>query len=795
MRTRHRLYVAGFFLLLAVAPIAYQIDRAAQSLPTLDGDFPLAGLTQRVRVEFDSLAVPTVHATSREDAYRALGYLHARDRLFQMDLQRRKSAGRLAEIWGEKALDLDRGQRHYRLAEATAATLAHLSPDERAILSAYAEGVNAVISSAREFPPEFRLLHYRPEPWQPTDSLLVAATMFQTLTDQEADERMLTIMQACLPESVTAFLTPDTDDYLRTLAGGSASWRPVRPVPVDDIARLIAEAQESTPDQAWVEPEATNLGSNNWAVSGSKTADGRAIIANDMHLSLGVPNIWYRAHLRYMGRQLSGVTLPGLPLVVVGSNGHVAWGFTNLNGDVQDLVRLELKPDDSHQYRTATGWRAFEDKAETILVRDAAPVHLSQRGTIWGPVLQNELLGSPVALHWSALDSGAVNLRLLDMDGAATLQEAMHTLNRFGAPPQNAVIADERGHIGWTLTGFLPRRRGLDGSVAEYWSSGDKGWDGYLEPDQLPRLIDPPEGFIATANQRVTGKEGVPMIGHNFAHGYRAFRIRQRLAEQPRLSEADLAAIQLDTVSEFYEFYRELALSVLSTQSSLAEPDLAEIDSVVREWDGRLAPGSVGIALLLSWRAAMAKAIFTPLLRRCHEIDPAFTYQWREMEIPLRALLQQGVPGLPRQKSQDWGDFLLTTLHQAALELKREQGMKDLRQITWGRVNTIRIQHPFSRAASWASGFLDMPELAGACNSNCVKVLYDRSGASERLVVSPNHMEDGLLEMPGGQSGHPLSSHFRDQQATWASDHMQPFLPGQPLHRLVLNPTLAPVKP
>jgi len=795
MRTRHRLYVAGFFLLLAVAPIAYQVDRAAQSLPPLDGEFPLAGLTHSVRVEFDSVAVPMVHANSREDAYRVLGYLHARDRLFQMDLQRRKSAGRLAEIWGDKALELDRGQRQYRFAEAAAAALTHLSPDERAILSAYAEGVNAVISNAREFPPEFRLLHYRPEPWRPDDSLLVAATMFQTLTDQEADERMLTIMQACLPESVTAFLTPDTDDYLQTLAGGSASWRPVRPVPTDDIARLIAEAEESPPGHAAVEPEATNLGSNNWAVSGAKTADGRAIIANDMHLSLGVPNIWYRAHLRYAGRQLSGVTLPGLPLVIVGSNGHVAWGFTNLNGDVQDLVKLELKPDDPNQYRTVTGWRTFEDKAETILVRDAAPVHLSQRVTLWGPVLEHGLLGSTVALRWSALDPAAVNLRLLDMDNAATLQDAMHTLNRFGAPPQNAVIADERGHIGWTLTGFLPKRRGLDGSVGEYWSRGDKGWDGYLVPDQLPRLIDPPEGFIATANQRVTGKEGAPMIGHNFAHGYRAFRIRQRLAEQPRLSEADLSDIQLDTVSEFYEFYRQLALSVLSTQSLAAEPDLAEIDAAVRAWDGRLEPGSVGIALLLGWRTAMAKAIFTPLLQRCHQIDPAFTYQWREMETPLRALLRQGVPGLPRQKGRDWGDFLLTTLHQTALELKREHGMEDLRQITWGRINIVRIQHPFSRATSWASWFLDMPELAGACNSNCVKVLYDRSGASERLVVSPNHMQDGLLEMPGGQSGHPLSSHFRDQQQAWATDRMQALLPGEALHRLVLNPVMAQTQP
>jgi len=795
MRTRHRLYVAGFFLLLAVAPIAYQIDRAAQSLPALDGEFPLAGLSQPARIEFDGLAVPMVHAATREDAYRVLGYLHARDRLFQMDLQRRKSAGRLAEIWGETALNLDRKQRLYRFAEAAAAALAHLIPAERAVLTAYAEGVNAVIAGAREFPPEFRLLHYRPEPWQPSDSLLVAATMFQTLTGQEADDRMLTVMRECLPESVTAFLTPDTDDYQHTLVGGPDSWRPARPVPVEDIARLIGESGQSGVDAAWVNPEATNLGSNNWAVSGAKSLDGRAMIANDMHLSLGVPNVWYRAHLRYAGRQLSGVTLPGLPLVVVGSNAHVAWGFTNLNADVQDLVRLELKPDDPDRYRTAEGWRPFDVITETIAVRDAAPHQLRLRGTIWGPVLENTLLDSPVALRWSALDPAAVNLRLLDMDSAATLEDAMFTLNRFGAPPQNAVIADEQGHIGWTLTGFLPRRRGLDGSRAENWSAGDKGWEGYLEPDQMPRLIDPPEGFIATANQRVTGRNGSPLIGHNFAHGYRAFRIRQRLAEQSRLRESDLNAIQQDTVSEFYEYYRRLALSVLASATWSTEPELAEIEAAVREWDGRMEPESVGIVLLVSWRASLAKAILKPLLHRCKQADPAFTYQWREMETPLRALLRQGVPSLLRQNGQQWSDFLLATLRQAASDIKHDHEVDDLRQMTWGRANIVRIQHPISRAASWAGLILDMPAVPGACNSNCVKVLYDRSGATERLVVSPSHMADGLLEMPGGQSGHPLSNHFRDQQTAWETDHMQNFLPGPPEHHLVLKPAAPPIKP
>jgi penicillin amidase len=782
-------YVLGFVLLALLAPVAYQVDRAAMSLPKLDGEARVAGLSAPVEVEFDGYGIPTVAAANRADAFRALGFLHARDRLFQMDLMRRKSAGRLAEIFGDKAVAVDLDQRGLQLQDAAAAIVAALPPGQRAVAAAYAAGVNAHIESAREVPPEFRLLKYKPEPWREEDSILVALGMFQTLgLDQMDSERMLTVMEEKLPAEVAAFLTPDTDEYTQTLVGGSESRRPPRPVPAEALARLLDENRGTTLGRAAVDPDPVSVGSNNWAVSGRKTLDGRAMIADDMHLPLGIPNVWYRARLRYGTADLTGTTLPGVPVVVVGSNGHVAWGFTNVDGDFLDLVRLEVNPANPSQYRTPAGWQNFETRTETVRVKDADPVTVELQRTHWGPVAATPLLGQPVAFRWAALDPAAVNLGLLDMDTANSLETAMAVLNRAGSPPQNVVLADDRGRIGWTYMGAFPRRRGFDGSVSLSFADGRAGWDGYLAPEDLPRVVDPPEGFLATANNRTVGKAYPYPIGHSFSNGYRAFRIRERLAAAEHLTEKDMFALQLDTTSGFYEFYRQLALGALAGDSAAGDPILEEARREIEAWNGRLDPDSRGIGLLVRWRSDLAKAVFSPVLGRCVGADPHFAYQWRQQETPLRELLRQQIPAtLPDRRQPHWPAFLRATLAESSASIKREHEVSRLEELPWGKVNAIRVQHPFSRALPAAGAILDMPELAGACNSFCLKVLHGVHGASERLAVSPNHPEDGILHMPGGQSGHPFSPHYRDQQDAWTAGMPLPFMPGQAEHRLRLT--------
>lgn len=787
MNTRRFLYLLGFALLFVIAPVAYQIDRIAQSLPIMDGEAGLPGLSSKAEVTADEFGIPSVQAATREDAFRVLGYLHARDRLFQMDLMRRKTAGRLAEIFGKEAVNLDRRQRIYGFERAAEDAVDRLPADQRSVLQAYAEGVNAFVVRAKALPFEFRFLGYRPDVWRLEDSMLVALSMFQILNGNDGDERALTLMEHYLPPEVTAFLTPDTDPYATVLLGGADSHRPVREVPVKSIAGLIEEAGSRIFGHA-VEPEAPSIGSNNWAVGGTKTGDGRAIVANDMHLGLSVPNIWYRARLLYGDTDLSGVTLPGVPLVVVGSNRHVAWGFTNVDADLLDLVRIELDPANPGRYRTPGGWQPLETRTETIVVKDGEPETIELKSTIWGPIAPEPLLGQPVAIRWTALDPQAMNLGLLDMDRAKTLNEAMAVMNRAGAPPQNVVLADDAGHIAWTYMGFFPKRLGFDGSVSVSWADGRARWDGFIPPDELPRVIDPDEGFLVTANNRTLGKEYPYVIGHNFSYSYRAYRIAETLKEMSRISEEDMLALQLDTVSEFFEFYRRLALSVLSGGSE--DGGLADAKRAIEGWNGRFDADSTGIALLAEWRRSLSKAVFAPLLSRCAAADPGFAYAWREQETPLRTLLEEQSPQtLPNRQYADWRSFLTETLRQSAEAIKRRNGIEQLDHLTWGQINRIHLSHPFSRSFALAGWILDMPEEpASGCRSFCVRVLFDGHGASERMVVSPSHAEDGILHMPGGQSGHPFSAHYRDQQKAWAEGDVLPFLPGAAKHHLTLTP-------
>ncbi|HUL11318.1 MAG TPA: penicillin acylase family protein, partial [Methylococcaceae bacterium] len=746
------------------------------------------GLSAPVTVYSDDLAVPSITAASREDAQRVLGYLHARDRLFQMEVLRRKSAGRLAELFGESALTLDRQQRSYGFEQAARTILASLPPDQRRALEAYAMGVNGFIEQAHDLPPEFIALGFQPAPWRLEDSLLVALGVFQILNGQEQDERMLSVMEKALPPDLFAFLTPDVDSYTTVLLGGPESRRPARPIPARAFAALGQPDTNLT--AGGVDSEAVIAGSNNWVVSGAKTRDGRAIVANDMHLRLGLPNIWYRACLRYAGRELIGLTLPGLPMLVAGSNGRIAWGFTNVDADVLDLVKLELNPANPEEYRTPEGWRAFERRTETIRVKDGGEIPIELRDTVWGPVSSAPLLGQPVAVRWTALDPSFVDLGLLDMTEADTLEQAMSVMNRSGGPPQNVVLADADGRIAWTYLGRFPRRRGFDGSVSLSWAERPTAWDGFIPPEQLPRVIDPPEGYLATANNRTLGRDYPYVIGHNYAHGYRAYRIAERLRQMSKATEADLLELQLDTWSEFFEFYRQLALSALD-DAARRDPLLEEAARYIDAWNGRMDVESLGIGLLATFRQKLAETVFAPMVGRCREMDASFAYTWRKMETPLRALLTERIPDtLPDKRYADWHALILDVLKTSAGELKEKHRVASLAELSWGKINRITIRHPFSQSAPALSWLLDMPTADSAgCSGFCVRILGGGHGATERMVISPDHPGDGILHMPAGQSGHPLSGHYRDQQPAWQEGIPLAFRPGDARHRLVFEPT------
>lgn len=762
------LSVAGSLLLLAALGV-----RAA-FCPRLGGRAELAGLGAQVDVRFDALAIPTIRARSLADAHAALGYVTARERLAQMDLLRRKSAGTLAAVLGPELLESDSLQRHYGMAQVAEAVVARLPEDQRAALEAYARGVNAYLESAPILPFEFSVLDYRPAPWRASDSVLVVLGMFQVLSDSEALERSRTIVARHAPAEVAAFLFAEDDPYTRALLQERSAGR-VPAVPFlaaqRSSRRLSARAGEAP------------VGSNGWAIAGSRTRDGRALVANDMHLELGLPNVWYRAQLEVGATRLMGLTLPGVPLLIAGSNGKVAWGLTNVEADVLDLVEIEQV--DAARYQSERGPQPFTLRQERVEVRGQAPVNLTVRETVWGPVLPRTLLGRPVALRWSALDPAAVDLGLLGLSSARDVREAVEVLNRAGMPPLNALLADSGGEIAWTVTGRYPRRRGFTGAESSSFADGKRGWEGYLEPSELPRRLSPRAGFVVNANQRMTAT-GEPSLGHDYVYGYRAYRIQQRLAGLAASSERDSLSLQLDTRSEPFELYRRVALAALErlkSRSGLREQARAALAA----WDGRAERSSRGFALLRGLRRELVERLYAAWLGPAATVEPGFELDFADVDAPLTRALERDDEAPFRAFPGGRDQLVLAAIDAAGAALAAAHGARALPSLRWGEVSKVQLNHPLS-ALPGLGLLLDMEarELAGC--GLCVRMNAGTLGASERMVVSPSRESDGILHMPGGQSGSPFSPHYGDQQSAWVEGRPLPFLAGAEVERLTLLP-------
>jgi penicillin amidase len=785
MFKRGLFYTCLLSMVLIIIALAGGFLWLQQSSTQLDGEVSLTKLSAPVTVASDAHGIPVINANTRLDAVRSLGYLTARDRLFQMDLMRRKNAGRLAELFGQIAVDSDIKTRTYGFYRLANVIINKLPAEHKAYLQAYSDGVNSFIST-NALPFEFTVLGYQPEAWHIEDSILVALGMFDMLTAwTEEEERMLTVMEKTLPADIVAFLTPDTDRFTDSLLHNNSSARPVKPIPVATLKAALAPQ----PLANSVQLRDFFVGSNAWAVSGAKTHDGRAILANDMHLGLSVPTLWYRCEMVVGKARVAGVMLPGTPLLIAGSNEFIAWGSTNLSGDFLDLVSLEINPDNANEYKVGNNWKAFENVLESINVKGEPAKQITVKQTIWGPVSSQPLLNKSVAIHWTALDSDAVNMGLMDLEAAQTLEQAVHIVNHAGGPQLNVLLADNSGHIAWTLMGKIPKRYGNDGAVSRSWAKGNIGWQGYVDADELPRQINPPEGFLVSANDRRLGTQYPYTIGRQFADGYRAYRITQRLNELTAINEWSLFELQLDTESEFYDFYQQLALSVLSPKLIAQQPELGELRNYLLAWDGKANTDSLGFALLVKFRQQLAKSVFTPFLTAAKQADKDFDYSWTYIDTPLQALLtEKPVSLLPDNHYADWNAFILGQLTHSAEQLKAKHPDKSLAELTWGNVNIAKVKHPFSNAIPLLGWLLDMPEDELAGCAACVRVAGANFGASERMVVSPAHLDEGLLHIPAGQSAHPLSPYYRDQQAYWVHGLPLALLTGKAQHSLVFKP-------
>jgi penicillin amidase len=785
---KRRLFrAAGFLLaglLLAGAAGGFWLKRElTASLAQLDGARALPGLGAPVTVERDARGVPTIRAANRIDVARALGFVHAQERFFQMDLQRRLAAGELAELMGPPVLKYDREYRLHRFRDVARRVVAQASPDQRAQLEAYAAGVNAGLGALGARPFEYLLLRQTPAPWRAEDSALCLLAMFIMLQEDPGHrESRLGQMREVLPAQLFAFLVPDGTEWDAPLSGAPRSQPPVPGPEVCDLRRL----GRSGPDAGASAPEAFP-GSNSWALAASRTRDGRAILANDMHLAISVPNTWYRASLVCPGATVTGITLPGIGAVAVGSNGRVAWGFTNSYGDFRDLVILE--PAGADGYRTPGGARRFEHLQETIKVRGAPDDHLDLLETLWGPVVDTDAKGRRRVLRWVAHDPEAVNFGSLGLEQAGSVPEAMAVANRAGIPAQNFVCADAGGHIGWTIMGRLPVRVGFDGRVPVSWADGARRWAGWLAPGAYPRIVDPPSGQIWTANARVVDGAMLAKLGDGgYDLGARARQIRDDLSALGPATERDMLPIQLDDRALFLTRWQQLLLRTLTPEALRAQPKRAELRRLVETWGGRAEPDSTGYRIVRGFRlvlqeqvsASFARAFGGPGERR---FIVGFAGQ---SEGPLWALVTQRPGHLLDPGFKDWDQQLLAAVDTTIARLTRDG--TPLAQCTWGRLNSPKVQHPLSKALPMLSRWLDMPTLPIPGDAQMPRVQDREFGASERLAVSPGHEADGYFMMPCGQSGHPLSPNYGDGHRDWVAGRPGPFLPGPTVHRLVLKP-------
>lgn len=781
-------------LAMAAALTGYGLLRG--SLARLEGRHPVPGLQAEVAIERDALGVPRITADARDDATRALGYLHAQERFFQMDLLRRSAAGELAELLGPSLVKTDRATRRHRFTARLEAALVGLDEPSRALLDAYTAGVNAGLADLRVRPVEYLLLRQQPRPWRPRDTLLVVAAMYLDLGLETADSDLAAErVRATLPPALAEYLLPQAGRWDAPLQDG-----PPLPPPVPTAAELsdAPRAIAHVPADEDAVPIQDRAGSNNWAVAGRLTRDGRALFANDMHLGLSLPNTWYRAAIRVSPHGdddpgTVGVTLPGTPAVVVGSNGHVAWGFTNAYADWLDLVVLETDPADSNRYRTPDGWATLQTHLEVIAVARAAPETLRVRESRWGPVWARDTAGRPLALRWAAHDPGAINVELARMADVRTVDEAVALAPRLGIPGQNLVCADRDGRIAWTVAGRVPKRFGWNGRWPASWADGTCGWDGWVDAASQPRIVDPPEGRLWTANNRVAAGEDLRRLGDGgYGLGARALQIRDALRAMDRPDEAAMLALQLDDRALMLDQWRQLELASLDGAAAPADSATAArralFAKLAREnWDGHASIGSVGYRVVRAATGNLIDAVYAALTGPCRRADPAFDARYLPLRhAVVRDLLEVRPARLLPTGCRTWDDVVTGAVDTTMARLAA-YGQPDSTW-TWGARNRADIAHPFAALDRRLRRWLAAPATLLPGDSNMPRVQHPSSGASERLVVSPGREQDGLFHMPGGQSGHPLSPYFLAGHDDWVQGNATPLLPGAASHRLRLQP-------
>ena len=782
---------------------AYIIARAA--LPQLDGSLPVKGLSAAVKVTRDSHGVPAIEAATLEDLFLAQGYVTAQDRLWQMDVMRRLAGGELSEILGEDTLRIDREQRILGLRAAARKSLQMASPRDRSYFDAYARGVNAFMETHNNgLPIEFRILKYRPKPWQAEDSILIANLMVKDLN-------YYTFGEALGREKILAKLGPELTADLYV----NRSWHDRPPTVMredlndqenqgdsdddddeDDGPDNSVTQRRGVAPEIWAQgkPEAVD-GSNDWVVSGAHTVTGKPLLSDDMHLAHQMPNLWYEAHLKSGRLDVAGVTLPGMPYVIVGHNQHIAWGFTNVGPTVADAVIENFNVQGA--YQTPQGWRQPEHRAEVIHIKDRPDVTVDVRLTRHGPIITDILPGEtrPVALRWTLYEG--LHMAFFDVDAAQNWEEFRKAFSQLDAPGQNVVYADVDGNIGYQATGHVPIRAAGDGSLPVSGADDAHEWTGYIPFDKLPSIYNPPSGVIATANGRITPDRYPYSISAQWEAPWRAERIYHVLESGRKFAAADMLALENDIHSE-NDLYAAERFVYAIDHAAKPSAGAKQAADLMRNWDGRMLASSAAPTVAVRAGEELTRLLLEPRLGPVSE-DPKQqkiplswqTYDWQMQTVWLQnVLLHQPKRWLPEQYPNY--DELLTAAVQAAVN--GPDAPKDLASWQWGRLNAVDIEHPvlgkIPFVRRWAAP--GVREQSGS--KYTVKAVTRSHGPSERFTANLADLDQSTLNTVTGQSGNFLSPHYMDQWKVWyeGSTFTLPFtsqaVAATGAHWLVLEP-------
>lgn len=769
--------IAGL-VVLAGAGVTYTLVR---SKPALEGTLALSGLSAPVTIARDAQGVPVIQGATRADLARALGFLHGQERFFQMDLIRRAAAGELSGLLGpvQLVIDLDERRRLHRFRHRASQALANASATEQLLLQAYADGVNEGLAMLGARPFEYALLLARPEPWQPADSLLAGYAMYLDLQDDRALlERNRAATLAKLGPDLTAFLFPPGSPVDSALDG---STLPEPPLPGALPAASASPAGGVPP----LPPPAP--GSNTWAVGGALTESGAALVADDMHLGLSVPGTWYRARLVQTGGEggldITGVTLPGTPMIITGSNGYVAWGYTNSYIDTADRILLDPVPGQPDSYLTPDGLRTLTKTNEPICPAWSSCHDLVVEETIWGPVVERDAEGRRVALRWTAHDADAIRIApMARLERARSVAEAIEAAHLSRQPQQNFVVGDAAGNVAWTIIGAVPERFGHDGTLPTSWADGSRGWGGMLPPDRVPVILNPEHHRIWTANARIVGGDAYALLGDGgYDMGARQGQIRDGLFARSRFQPTDMLSIQLDDRGTVLDFWQGQLLAALEARADDAA--LAAMRDPVRDWGGRAVPDSIGYRLVRDFRSKLAQRVYGAYLSSDGELSRRELS--RQMEAPLRRLLTERPAALVPPPYQSWDALIDTTLAELAGDVAAAGGVDSYR---WGDRNNAGVRHPLARLLPPLSHLTDPPDQPMPGDTLQPRAQAPGFGASERYAVSPGLEKQGYFHMPGSQSGNPLSPYYLAGHQDWVAGKPTPFLPGPARWTLTLKP-------